>query len=95
MSIRIEIETRSIHEIQVNLPDGTPPTAETVRTLLLEPGDLGVAPKDIIEDDPPPHLIADRWIRAIEVDVPNPAYAGPDTLFGNPPEPTIVDRIEL
>lgn len=88
MSIRIEIETRSTHEITIDLA-GKPLTAETVRTLLVETPtqdrlDLGHAP-----------LISDTWLHAIEVDVPNPAYAGPDTLFGNPPPPTIVERIEL
>ncbi len=94
MSIRI-VETRTIHEIDVVLPEGTPLTAEAVRDLLREPGELGVAPKDCIEDDPPPHLIAERWIRFVEVDEPNPAYSGDDVLFGDPPPRTITRRVEL
>lgn len=96
--IRFEIETVTTFELDEAFvwPDGEEnPTAAGVR-YQIEECELFGAMFGIVDANDFPRLRTElRSIAAVEVDVPNPAYAGDDVLFGDPPSRTIVDRVDL
>lgn len=96
--VRIEMQTLTTFEFDEAFvwPDGEPqPTAAKVGEQFTE-CELGETISWLVGDgDYPAVRVRVGHPKAIEVDVPNPAYAGDDVLFGDPPPKTIVDRVEL
>ena len=102
-AVRITVTATASYQIDAGMlwPDGEahPTAAKAVAELRSDLGNgCSVAYwlcADLIDHTWAPLTVTAHEITAVEVDVPNPAYAGDHVLFGDPPPPTIIDRAEI